>query len=40
MQGGRGGDGDTRASACLDVLRTLNKLGGLAAITDGGFHNR
>lgn len=38
--GDAGGGGDTWASTYLDVLRTLNELGGFAAITDGViFHN-
>lgn len=38
--GDAGGGGDTWASTCLDVLRTLNELGSFAAITDGViFHN-
>ena len=38
--GDAGGGGDTWASTYLDVLRTLNELGGFAAITSGViFHN-
>ncbi len=38
--GDAGGGGDTWASTYLDVLRTLNELGGFAAITNGViFHN-
>lgn len=38
--GDAGGGGDTWASTYLDVFRTLNELGGFAAITDGViFHN-
>lgn len=38
--GDAGGGGDTRASTYLDVLRTLNELGGFSAVTDGIiFHN-
>lgn len=38
--GDAGGGGDTWASTYLDVLRTLNELGGFAAVTDGViFHN-
>ena len=38
--GDAGGGGDTWASTYLDVLRTLNELGGFASITNGViFHN-
>lgn len=38
--GDAGGGGDTWASTYLDVLRTLNELGGFSAVTDGIiFHN-
>lgn len=38
--GDAGGGGDTWASTCLDVLRTLNELGSYGTITDGIiFHN-
>ncbi len=38
--GDAGGGGDTWASTYLDVLRTLNELGGFAALTNGViFHN-
>ena len=38
--GDAGGGGDTWASTYLDVLRTLNELGGFAAVTNGViFHN-
>ena len=38
--GDAGGGGDTWASTYLDVLRTLNELGGFATVTDGViFHN-
>lgn len=38
--GDAGGGGDTWASTYLDVLRTLNELGGFAALTSGViFHN-
>ena len=38
--GDAGGGGDTWASTYLDVLRTLNELGGFATVTDGIiFHN-
>ncbi len=38
--GDAGGGGDTWASTYLDVLRTLNELGGFATLTDGViFHN-
>ena len=38
--GDAGGGGDTWASTYLDVLRTLNELGGFAKVTDGViFHN-
>ena len=38
--GDAGGGGDTWASTYLDVLRTLNELGGFSTITDGViFHN-
>lgn len=38
--GDAGGGGDTWASTYLDVIRTLNELGGFAAITNGViFHN-
>lgn len=38
--GDAGGGGDTWASTYLDVLRTLNELGGFASITNGIiFHN-
>ena len=38
--GDAGGGGDTWASTFLDVFRTLNELGGFAAITNGViFHN-
>ena len=38
--GDAGGGGDTWASTYLDVLRTLNELGGFATITNGViFHN-
>ncbi len=38
--GDAGGGGDTWASTYLDVIRTLNELGGFAAITKGViFHN-
>ena len=38
--GDAGGGGDTWASTYLDVLRTLNELGGFSEITDGIiFHN-
>ncbi|MCD8018224.1 MAG: beta-glucuronidase [Clostridiales bacterium] len=38
--GDAGGGGDTWASTYLDVIRTLNELGGFSAITDGViFHN-
>lgn len=38
--GDAGGGGDTWASTFADVFRTLNELGGFAAITDGiVFHN-
>lgn len=38
--GDAGGGGNTWASTYLDVLRTLNELGGFATITDGViFHN-
>ncbi len=38
--GDAGGGGDTWASTCLDVFRTLNELGSFATITDGIiFHN-
>lgn len=38
--GDAGGGGDTWASTYLDVIRTLNELGGFAAVTNGViFHN-
>ncbi len=38
--GDAGGGGDTWASTYLDVIRTLNELGGFATLTDGViFHN-
>ena len=38
--GDAGGGGDSWASTYLDVLRTLNELGGFAALTNGIiFHN-
>ncbi len=38
--GDAGGGGDTWASTYLDVIRTLNELGGFAALTNGViFHN-
>ena len=38
--GDAGGGGDTWASTYLDVLRTLNELGGFSSVTDGViFHN-
>ena len=38
--GDAGGGGDTWASTYLDVLRTLNELGGFSAVTNGViFHN-
>ena len=38
--GDAGGGGDTWASTYLDVFRTLNELGGFAALTNGViFHN-
>lgn len=38
--GDAGGGGNTWASTCLDVLRTLNELGGFATVTSGVvFHN-
>lgn len=38
--GDAGGGGNTWASTYMDVIRTLNELGGFAAITDGViFHN-
>ena len=38
--GDAGGGGDTWASTYLDVLRTLNELGGFSEVTDGIiFHN-
>ncbi len=38
--GDAGGGGNTWASTYLDVLRTLNELGGFAQVTDGViFHN-
>ncbi|MCD7858314.1 MAG: hypothetical protein LUG55_11105 [Clostridiales bacterium] len=38
--GDAGGGGDTWASTYLDVIRTLNELGGFAAVTKGViFHN-
>ncbi|MCD7916888.1 MAG: beta-glucuronidase, partial [Clostridiales bacterium] len=38
--GDAGGGGDTWASTYLDVIRTLNELGGFAAVTSGViFHN-
>ena len=38
--GDAGGGGDTWASTYLDVLRTLNELGGFSALTRGViFHN-
>lgn len=39
-ESGDAGGGDTWASTYLDVLRTLNELGGFSAVTDGIiFHN-